>query len=639
MKTWDLPERSSVEHQGHGFVYVSKWVRGGPCESFVLDVTTWPPVSHPRASTWWARNAARSPGGRWIVQAMERTVEQLTFRLEHYASDDAAEPFRVEEVPLPPTDFSRAPDDLSDFDLRETCRIKEAVMVGERPLLVPYFYGIDDRKPLLWSPDTGSWHPVDLPAPRRLSTVGGALADGTPVLVWDDGFYELTAGDRFAKWPGIELDGGPYDVAPIPVGRDGCYVSDDGQIRELSRSSVTRHLEGIWIAEAIAGPDGTLVCRDNHRTWVFDPKRSTVRLIPEEWLPELLHLVHASSQGLVVSRSKAGVRSMVLIDGEAIRSLPEREPQVLAPAPRTAEEAMKDGLPASRSLVATAGDRIAIAVRACVEHHRKDATDRVHHLGASLIGVAALDGRLAALDETGVIHVEEHGTYRPLGVVAPRPRSLVGVEGHGWVIVTADGITIVQDDAPEHHAFAGALAVAGSGRRVLVVSEHGTAAMLDDGRLQPAPSPPDVVHALASGPDGTWFALDPEGLLQFDGQTWARRLELDRPGDFVMPGPGPDQITVCTGNHAVNVYALPDLGAVMGVVYAGSFLPVTSPQPQKLWFVGLAAYGTGGLVVGLPGGNANILFVDGGEALRLDPFPGRDADHWLFFFGGDVLVG
>jgi hypothetical protein len=288
------------------------------------------------------------------------------------------------------------------------------------------------------------------------------------------------------------------------------------------------------------------------------------------------------------------------------------------------------GAPAARIVITATGDEL--------RAHREDAPWWKKRFDAEIVAIAADREHVSVLDAGGALHgIALDGS--PIGSIpiGARPRSLVAAATGTLAALDAAAVHLVDEGGTRALPFEVPLAAAfdGRGRRLVVAGERRRAALIADGAVEPLPDPPEEVRALVWSKADAWIALGERSLLHLDvaERAWTT-LSARETGHRLARSPRGTRLAMAMGTRHVDVVAADTMATLRGVTYPDCY----QDEGALLSVTGLAFLDERRLVVGLSRGNANILDLVDGTALRIDPFPDDPQDRWVFIYDGNILV-
>jgi hypothetical protein len=644
----------SVQARGGTELFLSGYQ---PSNTAIVDLSVWPPrvTVHANQSGF---PAARSISGIWLIHVLPDADKSRAWVLRYYSSGSAT-PTEEIAVPLPPTDltpvFAVMDEKQRGYQTPgELYRIESLHFFGDRPLLVPRHVGLSGRNlPIMLDASSGEWReerslPEFTKTPEQhgdqcvVKTV--RLGDGSDLLVWDCGLFEWD-GRGFARTFEHRLQCAWYERwEPVPVGFDGVFCLNDERLIELHRGGGEPrvHLPKVRVRELKPGPNHTLMFSCGLEHFIFDPVGDTLCRIPRAWLAKGTQELYADpEQGfLVIFNGRTS--ELVRYSAEELEQLPKCVASLDAedfiyPKPPRPTPLSKSGS-ASRPTVAAA-EQLILCTGNEVRAHTVDAPTWRVRLAAEVVGVAAVPGRVFALDAKGTLHTLNPmvGSVEHSIDVAPSPRSLC-VSADGVVaVLAANAVHLLSDGVPRRTEFEAPITAAfDPSGTLLVVGEHGRAALIErDGQVKPLPEPPRNMMSVAALDVGVWLGVAESGLLRFESSTrsWSM-VEQGEPGTYVAVSPNRTCYAWCDSLHTASVVHL-DGSKGVWVSYPNAF---SMPEEEPLDVTGVAFLDEKRVVVALGKGRANILEIDSGNALKLDPQPGDSLSRWVFTYGGKILI-
>jgi hypothetical protein len=650
------PGAHLLAFDGTELVFNSRGARG-PATG-VLDLAVTPPGMAMEQSAG-TLDASRSRSGRWILHQYVGPKPPYAWRLRVRARASDERPEREEPVPLPVPDVTEVLPHLDcevarRIEQEETRALDGAVFVGERPLIVPRHMGFGGRHHPFVLRD-GAWvEERSLPAYtkspaellERCAVHVALLGDGGDVLVWDGAGFEHD-GRGFARTFERPIDMGWTSASrPVPAGADGFfYVGETMKLTEVHRGAgrLKVHLPELHVWRMWPGPSGTLVLRaSSGAVLLYDPREEAFAEIPQEMVPPDATLAAWSEGGFLVVLDRDRPDRLAGVAHADLDALPRKH---VCPEARRARvpmrAALRGGWPVSRPLLAadSASRTVVTAHAGVIEAHRGDVPAWRVELSAEVVAVAADAKHVSALDAEGVLHGLGTADGARIGAVTlgRSPRSLSASSTGRLAVLDAGGVHLLDEAGARKLPFEAPLAASfdGAGRRLVVTGERRRAALITrKGAVDTLPEPPEEVHAIAWMGGNTWLALGERSLLRLDaGKRAWRKLSDEETGDHLALSPGGTRIAQGVAKGAVHFVAADTMELIRSMTYPDSF-----QDDEPLAVTGLAFLGETEAVVGLTGGNANILDLENGTAVRLDPFPGHAHRRWVFIYDGQFLV-
>lgn len=582
----------------------------GTHATLFVDAHRWPPQITSHAMRVDA--AARFPDGRWACV----TWDDGWF-VDWFADIHASA--RVARAPVP---FAYEPDDADD------CPVDMLVVFGDRlhALVGDGTIGVYDD---------GAWHHVPQLAHAHSGRTVRYLGD-VEMLELDEMFVD-------PRYRAID----DRDCSTF-IRAAGVLIAWHGnELVEVTEAALLPRLPGHQVAQLEAGPADTLFvafARDTARGTsyeyvLYDPREDTVQVLPETIVASHPTIVAVTADGGLVLHDEHGEEgdrhALVVVPADQLRAVPKIPARSLALPPRIALDVFDTVGAASRPLVATTGEHIAIALGHDLRMHSVDRPTTVVSHANPLVAVAAMHGRFAAIDDAGVLHTYDTAGA-PLGSrYVAAPRSLAVVDG-AWAVIAKDRIVLVGARETRTIEIAGPIAVAEDpDGELVIVCDDNRLAVWHAGELRDLPPTIEQLIAIVALGERVFTCLGRQQLYALDlanPELVSLDTRLRRPRLASDASRG--RRAQCETASSVAVID-PDGPVSSGAVNYSTY---SEPAEVPVTVHGLAFMDDGRLVILLDAGRGNIITPDTGAALKLDPQPGDDPSRWLFISGGQILI-
>ena len=594
-----------------------------------VDATAWPPQLNEHLMLVTA--AARLASGEWVVSAKRKGAWEILV----FEDIRAPRPHSAEPAPFTIERDGDADDESGDDD----GPFSQLVAIGDVVVGVPEDLGAEHR-PHVYVRRGGAWRPEPtLPVSER-GNRGRAvqLVDGE-ALQWNGQLYHPT-GTGFEP-----LDArGCHDFTRTGA---GVFALHEDQLVRVQADEVEPVLAGHTVVTFLRGPRGTLIlqlsvedARGSHAEFVlFEPAEMRVARLPEE-LGELPAFATFTAAGDLLLHDDRAQASLTCCSAAFLAALPRIAATELPVPPPVVIPTYDERGAASRPIVATTGDRIAIAVDRRLRFHAIDSPQGVVELEHPIVAIAAARQQFAVLDTRGVLHLyDARGEYLASRPAVTTPRSLA-VAGDSWVVLGGDRVVLVDDRGARTIELSGAVAAAADPSDNLVIAcdplrlVHWTA-----GELRELPPTREQIVALAAVGDGQFACAGPRDLYLLDLDhpelaSLSRRAR--RP--HLAGNPATGHVAYCDAASTVEIETFDGTGlgtALPGGIYYSTYM---APTDGPVTVHGLAFLDDGRLVIALDEGRANIIDPDSHQTLKLDEQPGDAFGRWLFLCAGRILI-
>lgn len=625
-----IPEYSDPIHGNAGELLMSTPAWYDKYEAKIttvrVDARVWPPKVVSRAARTSA--AARMPDGRWACVSRH----EGSWAILWFDSITAAKPSRVEPVPFEAPPPVADPD--SDDPPQDPGPIARLHAFANTLLAIPFSGPVHVRE------GDGAWREHALMRGTLYDVARSVTIDGVEHIEWGGALYDadLRLADALAC------------KHYISAGERVFAIHGEQLVERDANATLIGHLPGHYVTGIERGPSDTLILalqRDDERGTeteraIYDPCAATVTVLPKGLVGDAPHIVTCTLAGdLVLHRDRE--HQLECVTAAQLAALPTIAAADFPAPPRIELAALDDVGAASRPLVATTGTAIVIALGHDLRIHDLDAPKAVVRHGQPLVGVAARDRELAALDATGVLHTYaldgKHLASRP---TVPSPRTLAAGRD-AWLVAGVDRVLRIdatQTAPPRTIEIAGAVAVAADPDtdELLIAAEDRRLASWSNGELRDLP--PTIEQLVAAAPlgDRKFVCAGVRDLYLLD-LVMPELVALDVRGRRpCLAATGAGRLGTCSSAGAVQAYDL--AGTAISAVEKGSvyYSSYSSGDGRDITVNGLAFMDDGRLVILLDDGRANIVNPDTGQALKLDPQPGDAPSSWVFITGAGILM-
>ena len=616
-----LPEYSKLvaSDAGEAVMSTPAWYHEHGDDSAVfVDAHRWPPQLVEHACRIAA--ATRLPDGQWVC-VLRRAGE---WRICWFADIRATSPARSEPPPVP-----------ADGEADEPI-VRLHAFAG-RLLAIA-------KDGALWLRDDAGWSVHQSLRGDSIDSLRNTTIDGKPALEWDAEVYDA------------QLE--PLDIGDcadlIAVGGRQLAVHD-GRLVDYARDEPVPVLPDHDVTGIEPGPGHSVLVsfsrvdpRGTHYdNGLFDAHANTVTMLPEDKVGQFPEIVTFTDAHDIVLFDEDGVDdedrcALWRYSAAEIAALPHVPIAQLAVPPRHRLEMFDAIGAASRPIVATSGNAIAIALGTTLRFHTVDAPLAVHEIGHPVVAIASTGARFGALDTNGVLHTfDRDGSWLASRPAVERPRSLA-TSGATWIAIGEARIAMIEGERTQTLELAGGLAAAvdPDGGEILFACEGRRLVYWTRGELRDLPPPVEQIVALAPLGKRQFACAGENELYELDlaqGELMRINRQLLRP--FVATYPDKSYLAAVLDSGAVEVGGWTGGGIVAAlptsdVRYSGYLTPADTDVTVH----GLAFMDDGRLVIALDEGRGNIFDRETGAALKLDPQPGDPPSRWMFFCGGKLLI-